>query len=115
MIFFPRAAWSDEPHPKPRPGIDGSRVLRGNALERYPKLVRLFDDVRRIPAIMDGIRCHCGCPDGLEYYSLLSCFEAKGMARECSTCRDQAALVVKLRKQGKSLAQIRAAIDAEFE
>ena len=50
----------------------------------------------------------------MEFYSLLSCFEARGMALECVVCQDEARLVVKLHRQGKTLNQIRAAFDAEY-
>jgi hypothetical protein len=36
------------------------------------------------------------------------------MASECIVCQEEARLVVKLHKQGKTLDQIRAAFDAEY-
>ncbi len=51
-------------------------------------------------------------PNPPEFYSLLSCYEGKGMARDCIVC--QGRLAVRLHKEGKSLDQIRAAIDAKF-
>jgi hypothetical protein len=101
-------------HPVPRKGITGAYVLKKKDLAKYPKLIPLFDSVRARPEIFDGIRCNCGCPDGIEFYSLLSCFEGRGMARDCYVCQEEARLVVKLHKQGKTLDQIRAAFDAEY-
>lgn len=116
LLLFrrPLHALSAGKHPAPRKGINGAYVLKKKDLARYPKLIPLFDAVRSRPAVFDGIRCSCGCPDGVEFYSLLSCFEARGMARECITCQDEARLVIKLHKQGKTLDQIRAAFDAEY-
>ncbi len=102
------------PHPAPRPGITGRKVLTKQQLAGTPKLIPLFDSVRGIPQVIDGLRCNCGCTDPPVFYSLLSCFEAKGMARDCYICQGQARLAVRLHKEGKSLAQIRAAIDAKF-
>ena len=102
------------PHPVPRRGITGAKVLSSTKLAESPKLIPLFDSVREIPEIVDGIRCNCGCPDPPEYYSLLSCYEGDGMARNCVVCQSQARLVVRLNKEGKSLDQIRAAVDAKF-
>jgi hypothetical protein len=34
------------PHPKPRPGIDASKVLAADALEENPKAAPVFDMVR---------------------------------------------------------------------
>jgi hypothetical protein len=101
-------------HPVPRKGITGDYVLTKKDLAKHPKLIPLFDSVRARAQVFDGIRCSCGCPDGIEFYSLLSCFEARGMARECIVCQDEARFVIKLHKQGKTLNQIRAAFDAEY-
>lgn len=101
-------------HPEPRPGVDASRVLTREQLTDHPKAIPVFDMVRTIPRVVDGIRCHCGCGELPEKHSLLSCFEGDGMARMCQVCQDQARLAYKLSRQGKTLNQIRAAIDAEF-
>ncbi|MEO8226707.1 MAG: CYCYC family (seleno)protein, partial [Gemmatimonadota bacterium] len=69
---------------------------------------------RRIPQILDGIRCHCGCATLPGFYSLLSCYEGDGMARMCVICQGQARLADRLERAGKSLDQIRSAIDARF-
>ena len=102
------------PHPAPRAGVTGDKVLTKEQLTGKPKLVPLFDSVREIPEVVDGIRCNCGCTNPPEFYSLLSCFEGKGMARDCGICQGQGRLAVRLHKEGKSLDEIRSAIDAKF-
>jgi len=102
------------PHPTPRPGITGEKVLTKEQLASKPKLIPLFDSVREIPEVIDGIHCNCGCTNPPEFYSLLSCYEGKGMARECGICQGQGRLAVRLHKEGKTLDEIRAAIDAKF-
>ncbi len=114
LLVSPKRANAAPEHPQPRPGINGDYVLKKKDLAKTPKLIPLFDSVREIPEIMDGIHCNCGCSDGVALYSLLSCFEAKGMARTCGVCQEEARLVVKLHKERKSLSQIRAAYDARF-
>jgi hypothetical protein len=102
-------------HPEPRPGITGEKVATKEQLASVPALVPLFDTVRAMPEIADGIRCHCGCADMPGYRSLLSCYEGSdAMARECRTCQGQARLAGRLKQSGKSLDEIRAAIDARF-
>jgi hypothetical protein len=102
-------------HPRPRPGISAARVLRASELRDAPKAVAAFDDVRMIPQVIDGIRCHCGCAKVEGYYSLLSCFEnADAMAKICDVCQGQARYAFRLHKVGKSLDEIRAAIDARY-
>ena len=116
LLVFRRDAWARSilPHPTPRPGITAARVLTKQQLAATPKFIPLFDSVRAIPQIIDGIRCNCGCTDPPRFYSLLSCYEGNGMARDCFICQGQARLAVRLHREGKSLAQIRAAIDAKF-
>jgi hypothetical protein len=103
------------PHPEPRAGITGARVATKEQLADVAALIPLFDTVREMPEIADGIRCHCGCAEMPGYRSLLSCYEGSdAMARECRTCQGQGRLAGRLRKVGKSLDEIRTAIDAKF-
>jgi hypothetical protein len=114
-ITLPRARRSSPgPHPTPRPGIDASKVLTREALKEHPAAEPVFDMVRKIPQIADGIRCQCGCAELPEFYSLLSCYEADGMAQHCMICQGEGRLAFTMHEQGKSLDQIRAAIDARF-
>ena len=102
------------PHPTPRPGIDASKVLTRDKLTEHPAAEPVFDMVRKIPQVVDGIRCQCGCAELPEFYSLLSCYEADGMAQHCVICQGEAKLAFRMHEQGKSLDQIRAAIDEKF-
>ena len=101
-------------HPTPRPGIDASKVLTRAQLTEHPAAEPVFEMVRKIPQVVDGIRCQCGCAELPEFYSLLSCYEADGMAQHCVICQGEAKLAFRMHEQGKSLDQIRAAIDAKF-
>jgi hypothetical protein len=102
------------PHPDPRPGITAEKVLTHDQLADAPHAMDVFDAVREIPQIVDGIRCQCGCADLPGFYSLLSCYEAEGMARYCPICQGEGRLASRLYKSGKTLDEIRAAIDARF-
>ena len=95
-------------HPEPRPGIDSSRVLAHDELADAPHAIPVFDKIREIPQIADGI---CAALPG--YRSLLICYE-KGMAKWCEICQGEGNLTYRLHQAGKSLDQIRAAIDAKF-
>jgi hypothetical protein len=109
-----RALSRQEPrHPDPRPGIDASKVLRPEALSR-PDAAPAFDMVRQIPQVVDGIRCHCGCAELEGNYSLLSCFEGSGMAQACHICQGEARLAFRLHERGRTLSEIRDAIDGRF-
>jgi hypothetical protein len=102
------------PHPTPRPGIDASKVLTRDQLTEHPAAEPVFEMVRKIPQVVDGIRCQCGCAELPEFYSLLSCYEADGMAQHCVICQGEAKLAFRMHEQGKTLDQIRAAIDERF-
>jgi hypothetical protein len=102
------------PHPTPRPGITAANVLSHDQLASAPHAIDVFDQIREIPGIADGIRCQCGCADTPGFYSLLSCYESEGMARFCDICQGEGRMVYRLHKAGQSLDEIRAAIDARF-
>lgn len=102
------------PHPKPRAGITGAKVLKAAQLAEHEKLIPLFDSVRKIPHVIDGIRCNCLCAQPPAMYSLLSCFEGDAMATACAVCQGQAKLAARLHGEGKTLAEIRVAVDAKF-
>jgi hypothetical protein len=102
------------PHPAPRPGITGAKVLSHEQLADAKGLIPLFDGVRAIPEVVDGIRCNCGCASSPGYYSLLSCYEGEAMARHCGICQGQARVAVRLHKEGKTLDEIRTAVDAQY-
>ncbi len=101
-------------HPTPRVGITGAKVLRAADLTKSPHLVELFNGIRAIPQIADGIGCHCGCAELSSHYSLLSCYEEDAMAKSCPICQGEGRVTVRLAKAGKSLDDIRVAIDAQF-
>ena len=102
-------------HPTPRRGRDASLVPKASELTDTPDAMVAFDEVRQIPQIVDGIRCHCGCATQPGFYSLLSCYEtADAMARSCHVCQGQGRYAFRLYKSGKSLGEIRAAIDSRF-
>jgi len=101
-------------HPNPRAGITAANVLGRAELGDDHEAIEVFDQVRQIPGIVDGIRCYCGCDELPDHYSLLSCFERDGMARFCEICKGEAKLAFDMHRQNKSLAEIRTAIDKQF-
>jgi hypothetical protein len=94
--------------------FDASKVLKADQLTENPKAAPVCDMVRQIPQVADGIRCQCGCADEPEFYSLLSCYEADGMAQHCHICQGEGRLAFTMHAQGRTLDEIRAAIDDRF-
>jgi len=100
-------------HPTPREGVDASKVIPTDELMN-PTVSDLFDEIRRIPEVADGVFCYCGCSNLPGHYSLLSCYEPGGTGQWCEICQGEARLVVRRHKEGQSLDQIRRAIDARY-
>jgi hypothetical protein len=109
-----RRSLRDPGHPTPRPGITADKVLPDSDLVDYPSCKSAFEAVRKIPQIVDGIRCNCGCAELPGFYSLLSCYESAGMARLCPICQGQGRMAYRLFTSGKTLDEIRVAIDARY-
>lgn len=102
-------------HPEPRPGIDASEVLTAADLSGHPdEIVEVYDMIREIPEVADGIGCGCACPLLPHYRSLLTCFHRGGMAMGCPICQSEARVVYRRHAEGQSLDQIRRAVDARF-
>ena len=102
-------------HPEPRPDIDARDVLTAEQLEGVGKdVIAVFDQVREMPQIVDGIHCYCGCAELPGFRSLLSCYQREGMARGCHICQGEAKLAYRRWKEGQGLDQIRRAIDARY-
>jgi hypothetical protein len=101
-------------HPTPRRGITAARVTPASALGAKKKAVEVFDMVREIPHVVDGLHCYCGCAELPDSYSLLSCYEGNGMAQSCHVCQGEGRLAYRMHTEGKSLDEIRAAIDAKY-
>ena len=103
-------------HPEPREGIDGSGVISEEQLraEGNPDhVIELYNGIREMPEIADGLACYCGCML-LGNRSLLTCYHERGMARGCNICQGEARLAIGRHREGQSLDQIRRAIDARY-
>lgn len=99
-------------HPEPRPGVTAEHVLPDDKVDAEHK--DAYAAAREIPEILDGIYCHCDCADRhSNLRSLLSCFETE-MPMSCGICSGEARSALELHRAGKSLTEIRAAIDKRF-
>jgi hypothetical protein len=113
LIAGRASARATGPHPAPRPGIDASHLPPPDRVAPHPDAVPAYDEARAIPEVLDGIRCQCGCADQPGHRSLLSCYE-DGMAMDCDICQGQARLAYRLHSKGRTLDQIRSAIDSRY-
>ena len=102
---------ADGKHPEPRPGITAESVLPDDQVAEKAK--KAYTAAREHPEILDGLYCHCDCAERDGLRSLLSCFETH-MPESCSVCRGEAEMAGRLVGDGKSLDDIRAAIDRKY-
>lgn len=100
-------------HPEPRAGITADKILAPGMLKKE-KARKLYDLAREIPEVLDGIHCYCECDEApWNHRSLLSCFESD-QAAGCYSCGAEARLVHRLHAAGKTLVEIRTAVDKQF-
>ncbi len=115
LVLWNLAARRATVHPTPRRGITSAHMLKPEQLNgAAADVVRIFDMVREIPQVVDGIYCHCGCAELDGFYSLLSCYETDGMAQACQVCQGEGRMAFELHQKGKTLEEIRVAIDRNF-
>ena len=100
-------------HPEPRAGVTSDKVLPASTLSEHPDVVSVYAMAKEIPEVLDGLYCHCECSKHSGHYSLLECFESDH-GSHCDICLGEAELAYRMTKEGKTLAEIRAAIDARF-
>jgi hypothetical protein len=101
------------PHPEPRSGITGQGVLPLEQLPDRKRVREAFETARANPEMFDGVYCVCDCAEGMKHRSLLACFESKQPVG-CWGCQEQAEAVGKWAKEGKTLAEVRAAVDKRW-
>jgi hypothetical protein len=100
-------------HPDPRPGITAELVLPPGMVPHTPGSVEAYAAARAVPAVMDGLYCHCNCSRTFGHRSLLTCFQSDHAAH-CDICMGEATTAARLAQTGGSLEEIRAAIDRRF-
>jgi hypothetical protein len=106
-------ARSGFPHPEPRPGITGENVLAESEVGGRRRVREAYAAARTHPEVFDGVYCACQCDESMNHRSLLSCFESR-QPIGCMACREEAELVARMVEDGKSLDEIRRAVDKEF-
>jgi hypothetical protein len=100
-------------HPNPRSGVTAEKVLPPDAVPRTPGSAEAYAAARAVPALLDGVYCHCDCSQHAGHRSLLTCFESEHGAY-CDICIGEALQVRELGERSVALAEIRQAIDERF-
>lgn len=103
----------DSHHPMPRPGITSEKVMPASFVPRTPGSNEAYAAARTHAATLDGVYCHCDCSKNAGHRSLLTCFEGEHGAY-CDICMGEAMVASGMADQGRSLEEIRTAIDRQF-
>lgn len=100
-------------HPEPRPQAAADAVVQPDVFAAAPDVAATYAMAQEIPQILDGLYCHCDCSLHSGHRSLLSCFESDHGAL-CDVCLDEVRLAYRMHAEGRSLDDIRSAIDATW-
>ncbi len=97
-------------HPDPRPDVPGGTVIPASTYASYARVSHVYAQAAEIAAVLDGLYCYCDCSRHSGHRSLLSCFESDHAAA-CDVCLSEAAIAYRMTRDGRSLDEIRDAID----
>ena len=100
-------------HPEPRGGVTADAVLPPGQVPRTPGALEAYAAARAVPHVLDGTYCHCDCANHAGHRSLLTCFESEHGAY-CDICIGEALLAERMSRAGRSLEEIRQAVDRQF-
>jgi hypothetical protein len=102
-------------HPEPRANAEdaGAGVMPPSMFSYSPRIMQAYQAARAVPATLDGLYCYCQCNEHMGHRSLLICFHSQHGAG-CDVCIDEAVQAHEMVQQGRTLADIRAAIDVAF-
>jgi hypothetical protein len=100
-------------HPEPRAGVTAEAVLGPGEVPRTPGALEAYAAARTVPGVLDGTYCHCDCAEHAGHRSLLTCFESEHGAY-CDICIGEALLAERMSSEGRSLDEIRQAVDRQF-
>lgn len=103
---------SVSPHSCCRAANPGALVLPSEQF--FGQVAVSYAAAKEIPDTCCKLFCYCGCDQTQGHTSLLECFTSD-YCGECPICQDEAIQALRLKKEGKSLAQIERWIDEHFQ
>ena len=99
-------------HPAPRTEAEQLATAHPDDFGAYPEIKETYKMAAQIKSTLDGLFCYCHCKGG-GHYSLLDCFRDEHGAG-CDICLAEAQLAFRMKNEGRSLEEIRVAIDTQF-
>lgn len=101
-------------HPEPRVDEDlAVSVMPAGFFANDPRVHHAYAVAREAAVVLDGIYCFCQCHETIGHRSLYQCFQSQHGAG-CDICINQAELAYRMNSEGRTLNEIRAAMDATW-
>lgn len=100
-------------HPEPRPGVSAEGVMPATRYASYARIAAVYRQAAQVPAVLDGLYCYCDCSQHAGHYSLLDCFKSDHAAA-CDVCLSEAAMGHQMSQDGRTLDEIRNAVDRTY-
>ena len=114
LLLLPgRSAHGHNPDPRPDAQALAMTVKPASDFTAYPDIAEAYDIARQVPQTLDGLYCHCHCKESMRHRSLLTCFQSDH-ASQCDICMGEARLAFQMLQQGRSLNEIRTAVDKQY-
>ena len=114
LLVLPTLSFGSGRHPEPREHVGHEHVAPAARYAAYPRVAQIYQQVAEVPHVIDGIYCYCDCSQHSGHYSLLDCFHDDHAAR-CDICLSEAAMAHAMHQDGKSLDEIRTAVDRLYD
>ncbi len=101
-------------HPDPRADVEAlAMTVMASSSFPAPDQVQAYQIAKEIPQTLDGLYCHCRCKESLRHRSLLTCFQSEH-GSGCDICMGEAKMAFDMQQQGRTLQDIRVAIDLAY-
>ncbi len=102
-------------HPEPRPDAASlGLTILPSFFANSQDVQQVYQIAQQIPATLDGIYCYCYCLENMGHRSLFQCFQSQHAAG-CDVCLAQAVLAYQMQREGRTLAEIRTAMDLKYQ
>lgn len=96
----------------------GKMTETGQVLQSkdFFRAANAYQIAEEMPQTLDALYCYCKCKESptLRHKTLLTCYTSDHAAK-CGICMHEAEMASDLTKQGKSIPEIRAAVDAFYK
>lgn len=113
-IVSPHGASGQHPTPRADAATTQARqIMPASTYASYPRIAEVYREAALVPQVLDGIYCYCDCERNMGHYSLLDCYKSDHAAG-CDVCLSEGALAYRMHQEGKTLDQIRSAVDAAY-